>query len=453
MKTKKSSKKEDKTKKFDVPTLVEQTAQVKFFKKFQKELDAPSRDFKNLKAFAAFAKVDRAKDQKTLVAYRADHFLTTENITFTSVALAQVRHSGWSHLLGNLLVFLTFGIYLESRLGPTRYLLAYIVTGSIGLAFNALYFMPPGIPLVGASANISGVMGLFYILFFQARMRMLLYFFWVRTIFVPVKYALPLIFFVSDLTGALQSLNESGKGGVAHFAHLGGLIAGMAIGWILLKMRPLPAHFLYESELLAFKQLSDNRQIDQKIFLARDMLTINADNNVVRSATLQAILGRPQILLSPTPNQAHAFLQQHLDSYCAINIKDQQIGNAYRMVGALPLMLPFAHFLGSLGQTNHLLLADYAVAQKNLFLSLRLYDAFILRWNGSEKEASLRVTSVSVLQAMPDEPVVGEALHSYLETYPHSAIRLELMDKINRVQGQLDRMNRKEEDYEPNRAG
>ncbi|RYZ57990.1 MAG: hypothetical protein EOP07_08350, partial [Proteobacteria bacterium] len=40
IKTKKSSKKEDKTKKFDVPTLVEQTAQVKFFKKFQKELDA-----------------------------------------------------------------------------------------------------------------------------------------------------------------------------------------------------------------------------------------------------------------------------------------------------------------------------------------------------------------------------------------------------------------------------
>lgn len=452
-KAKKSSKKAEKAKKFDVPTLVEQTAQVKFFKKFQKELDAPSRDFKSLKAFKDFAKYDRIKDQKTLIGYKADHFLTKENINFTSVAMAQLRHSGWSHLLGNLFVFLALGIYVESRLGSARYLLAYIVTGSIGLALNALYFMPPGIPLVGASANISGVMGLFYVFFFHARMRMLLYFGWVKTLFVPVKYTLPVVFFVSDLTGALQSLSESGKGGVAHFAHLGGLISGMTIAWVLLKMRPLPIPFLYESELAAFKQMNDNQQIEQKIFLAREMLTINLDNNLVRSATLEAILSRPQILMSAAPNQAHAFLHQHLDSYCAINIKEHRLGNAYRVVGAVPLMLPLAHFLGSLGQTNNLLLADFAVAQKNLFLALRLYDAFILRWQGSEKEASIRLTIVSVLQAMPDNSMVGEALQGYLETYPQTAIRRELSIKITMVQSLLDRMNSKEEDYEPNRAG
>jgi membrane associated rhomboid family serine protease len=443
---------QDKTKKFDIPSLVEQNAQLQLFKKFQKELDLPSKDFKNLKAFAGFAKIERVKDQKTLRAYKADHFLTQENINVTSVAMAQVRHAGWSHLIGNLVVFLALGIYVESRLGSARYLLAYIVTGSLGLAFNAYLFMPPGVPLVGASANISGVMGLFYIFFFQARMRMLLYFGWLKTIYVPVKYTLPIVFFVSDLTGALQSLSESGKSGVAHFAHLGGLISGMAIAWVLLKMRPLPAPFLYESEIVAFKQMNDNQQIDQKIYLAKEMLALNLDNNLVRSATLEAILSRPQILKSQTPNPAHMFLHEHLDSYCAINIRENRIGNAYRVVGALPLMLPFSHFLGSLGQTNNLLLADFAVAQKNLFLALRLYDAFILRWKGSAKESSLRLTVVSVLNALPDTSMVGEALQVYLETCPQTAIRRELTMKITMVQGQLDRMIEREDEYETNRA-
>ncbi len=68
-------------------------------------------------------------------------------------------HGGILHLLGNMLYLWVFGDNVEDRLGSARYLVFYLVTGSI--ATLAHIFFEPGstVPLIGASGAIAGVLG------------------------------------------------------------------------------------------------------------------------------------------------------------------------------------------------------------------------------------------------------------------------------------------------------
>jgi membrane associated rhomboid family serine protease len=74
-------------------------------------------------------------------------------------------HAGWLHLLGNVLYLWIYGDNVEHRLGPLRYLIAYLVTGALAaLGYSAL--LPAGagsIPMVGASGAISGVLGFYFV--------------------------------------------------------------------------------------------------------------------------------------------------------------------------------------------------------------------------------------------------------------------------------------------------
>ncbi|MBC7531467.1 MAG: rhomboid family intramembrane serine protease [Oligoflexus sp.] len=422
--------------------------------KFEQEISHPTSSFRKLRSYRAFETAKALTTQRMLSTFRQEHILSKGNLRLDSVAFAQVRHAGWSHLFGNLLCLIPFGIYVELRMGALRYLLAYIAAGSLGLAFNTAFFLPMDMPLLGASANIAGVMGMFYVFFFHARMRFYLWFGLGQRLWVPVKYSLPAVFFISDITGAVQSLVPShGGGGVAHFAHLGGLCTGMFVAWGLRLFHPLPTPFLYDDEPLAFKQMKAIPQLDKKIHMAQGMLAINLDNDLVRTATLEGILSHPTALKSVPENQAHAFLFANLDSHCALNIRLNKHFEAYRLIAATALHIPLAQYLGALGQSNHLILADFALSQKNHYLALRMYDAFLLRWTATAKAASIRLTVIEILQALPSDTKVGAALQDYALAYPHSALAREIGIKISMIQKDIYRHSPREDEYEPNRAG
>ncbi|MBO6633531.1 rhomboid family intramembrane serine protease [Parvibaculum sp.] len=68
-------------------------------------------------------------------------------------------HGGWEHLIVNSVWLLAFGSPIAQRFGATRFLLFYFLCGAAGAFLHVLLYPGSDIPVVGASAAISGLMG------------------------------------------------------------------------------------------------------------------------------------------------------------------------------------------------------------------------------------------------------------------------------------------------------
>jgi membrane associated rhomboid family serine protease len=144
-------------------------------------------------------------------------------------------HGSFGHILINMLILWMFGVELE-RLWGTRFFLRYYFVTGIGAAAAtlAVSLLPAETaarmyvsPTIGASGAIYGLLMAFAIYY---PTRPILMFFLIP---VPAKY------FVMIL-GAIAFMAATGPGdGVAHTAHLGGLI----VGYIYLRRGRLPFGF------------------------------------------------------------------------------------------------------------------------------------------------------------------------------------------------------------------
>ncbi len=137
-------------------------------------------------------------------------------------------HSGIWHVLLNMLMLWMFGMEVEQHLGPRRFVRLYLWGGLVG-AFCWLAANWHGSAyLVGASAAVSAVMIAFATLMPDRPITMLLFF------IVPLTMKAKWWAWVSVGIVAHFSMADSG-GGVAHLAHLGGIIVGYVyvklLGW------------------------------------------------------------------------------------------------------------------------------------------------------------------------------------------------------------------------------
>jgi membrane associated rhomboid family serine protease len=133
-------------------------------------------------------------------------------------------HGGLTHLAFNMLALWMFGGELERVWGARRVAMAYfasVVSGAIAQLMVGGLFGAVGGPVVGASAGVFGIL-LAYALVFPN-----------RTI-VPLIPPIPMPARVFVLLYAALELVLGVTGtqaGVAHFAHLGGLLGG----WLVYK--------------------------------------------------------------------------------------------------------------------------------------------------------------------------------------------------------------------------
>jgi membrane associated rhomboid family serine protease len=142
-------------------------------------------------------------------------------------------HGGFLHLFGNMLFLWIYGDNVEYRLGRMGYLLAYLATGVAATLFFALFAPGSAVPLVGASGAISGVLG-FYFLWFPrntVRLFVFLFPFFMNVVAVRARLVLGIYLLVDNLLPFL--ISTGGGGGVAHGAHIGGFVAGLAGAWLI----------------------------------------------------------------------------------------------------------------------------------------------------------------------------------------------------------------------------
>ncbi len=142
-------------------------------------------------------------------------------------------HGGLLHLLFNMGALAYIGVLLEPKLGKSRFLSAYLLTG-IASSSVSLWWNVETVS-VGASGAIFGIYGIFLALlttnFVQKKTR--------TALFTSIG-----IFVAYNLIGGVRE-------GIDNAAHLGGLVSGILIGYALLPSLKKP-----EATILKFATIS-----------------------------------------------------------------------------------------------------------------------------------------------------------------------------------------------------
>jgi membrane associated rhomboid family serine protease len=167
--------------------------------------------------------------------------LDLPHVLLTTVTCAFL-HGDFDHLFGNMIFLWAFGATLESRLGPRRYLVAYllcsVISSLIGLNLLLSQIQTFDDPLLlfrcgslGASGAISGLMGLFVVRCYFDR----------RSLSLPILFnplfSRPLqvngilligFFLAMDLAGNVRQMNDLNVT-IDYWGHVGGFLGGLML--------------------------------------------------------------------------------------------------------------------------------------------------------------------------------------------------------------------------------
>ncbi len=162
-------------------------------------------------------------------------------------------HAGFLHLAANMLWFYLLGTAVETRLGSRTFLLFYFYCG-VGAALVSLlinFFTPVG-PMIGASGAVFGVMVAYAMLWPDAEM-----------LIFPIPF--PMKARTLILGAAVFELVASqipAMQGVAHEAHLGGMLAGYLFFKVqaFSRHRPAPAFREPRERVVMVQQTAASRE-------------------------------------------------------------------------------------------------------------------------------------------------------------------------------------------------
>jgi membrane associated rhomboid family serine protease len=137
-------------------------------------------------------------------------------------------HGGWLHLLGNMWFMWIFGNNVEDSMGHGRFIAFYLLCGLAAAVAQVVANPMSGIPMVGASGAIGGVMGAYIVLYPRVHVHMLIFLgIFVTTFKVPAIFMLG-YWLLIQVIGGLGSIGAMG-GGVAFWAHIGGFVGGAVL--------------------------------------------------------------------------------------------------------------------------------------------------------------------------------------------------------------------------------
>jgi membrane associated rhomboid family serine protease len=142
-----------------------------------------------------------------------------------SYVTANFLHGGWIHLIGNMWFLWLAGFILEDTWGRVIYPLFYLVAGAAALQFYGWCAHGSYLPLIGASGAVAALMGAFLVRFPKMKIEMLLFLIVFRIRFkAPAYWLLPLWLAMEFFYGSALGTTSP----VAHWAHVGGFLFGMA---------------------------------------------------------------------------------------------------------------------------------------------------------------------------------------------------------------------------------
>ncbi len=150
-------------------------------------------------------------------------------------------HSGIKHLLWNMLFLWIFADNIEAIIGSLPFLGFYLIGGVAASLIHAAIDPSSTLPAVGASGAIAAVMGAYLIMFPKSRIKMIF-----LIIFRP--FHIPAIIFLGiwiaqQLISGFTPAEPGSEGArVAWWAHIGGFVYGVVVGYFIKKFHPYEYH-------------------------------------------------------------------------------------------------------------------------------------------------------------------------------------------------------------------
>ncbi|MGB7444892.1 MAG: rhomboid family intramembrane serine protease [Coleofasciculaceae cyanobacterium] len=155
-----------------------------------------------------------------------------------TLVTSQFLHGGFLHVAGNMLFLWIFGNNIEDRLGHVKYLIFYLTCGILAALAQWIFSVQSGIPSLGASGAIAGVMGAYILKFPRANIKTLIFLGPFITFQDIPAFLFLGIWFVQQAFSGIAGLGVQTdvgmeSGGVAYWAHAGGFVFGAILGPLL----------------------------------------------------------------------------------------------------------------------------------------------------------------------------------------------------------------------------
>ena len=208
-------------------------------------------------------------------------------------------HGSLGHLLGNMMFLFLAGVILEMGCGRILNATSYVLTGLGSVALYWFIYSDSLTPLVGASGAIAGLMGALTVLYGRKKIKMFIYLgFYFHYMRVPAIWLLPPWIGLE----VYRLLFDTGSN-VAYVAHIGGLVTGAMIGFIM-------------SRLLNYQDI-DGLQPDRE-----DTITPLIDRALERIRELDLIEGEKLLVQALGQNPGNIDVMIHL-----FNLRKNDPGN------------------------------------------------------------------------------------------------------------------------------
>lgn len=216
--------------------------------------------------------------------------LKTSEPTATTIFSHMFLHADSAHLLGNMLFLFLFGFVLEIVLGRTLYVSTYLLAGVLSALFDIA--LNPGSAMwgLGASGAISGLAGMYTVIFGMRKIR----FFYTLLFYFDYVKAPALIMLPAWLAYEFYQQYMYPDSGINNIAHIGGLLGGALIAFVLKRYTSLVnTDYLDEEERKAYfdEQLSiAMAKVGDLDFSAAKQILIELDENYPDNLEVQTLL-------------------------------------------------------------------------------------------------------------------------------------------------------------------
>ena len=357
------------------------------------------KDYQKFPVFKKFQINQRKYIQSLKSMYLKEHHFSTLTQTPTAAVHSVFRHANLMHILGNMVVIIGLGRYVEMFFGPLLTFIIFLL-GGVGGAYAFAQFSPPYeiVPLVGASGGASTLMGAFLVLFRSRKIKFLVLPFphEMFIVHIPPTLLLPIFLLAGDLSGINADVLQSGS--VAYWAHLGGFVVGLLPAILYLNLKSISWPMLYPFEQNEVKGVLREKNLDAKIREARRILQYNEDNIYVKVELLC------QLVSIPPTQQSVLYLRKYLQTTLALCLHHDKTKWALMLLRYIPTHFPIHKYLNRLGQENTLKLANYALQNGEYWVSVRMLNSFLSRFDDAYMAREIWQKSLGHLKLAHQQP-------------------------------------------------
>lgn len=390
-------------------------------------------EFNETPEYRQYVKTREKYLRSSLSKSKKDHVFIRGNPQILAALKAMVTHDGYLHLIGNMLIFILFSVFLEQRIGSFGLILLYSL-GGLGSNFLQLPFLPMGVRLFGASGAVSAVIGAFAVYFWREKMRcwLSLGFIYNRTIFMSAWLYIGLFMLLSDVIGLVGA-----EDGVAHLAHLTGFLIGFIFAFMQMDLFPLKQGFLFGQEQKLYYLAKETGELEEKMALYRRIFSLNKESYYAFRG-LFLYFNKEGIPLSSFAEEDVALLGNLIRDCLKYEEKGEKYFLVREILSFLPLTWDLSTFELKVGPNTLIETAERFRQEGNLVHCLRFYDMFFIEYTAHARTQEVQSEIMKIFDEVENyEPEIKEqlleTLMSYADHHPRNHFTTHLRHLSHRV--------------------